>query len=267
MPFRLGLRSWIAPGISRYVEERRQALDGFLRECFSFRGTCRLFWRTLRSDLLRHPLNFILAIPKLLFHRIAGVMEKFGWYSLARGFHRLSLVLRSGFESAREEQIVGGLIGASDEAEIRGALEGPLSHFMAARPPPPPLARGGGADSRAHFLFLTPAPGPFEKGAKSPARARPERGHPPIFLGRGGGGGVFNIFFPPHPTWGQIATSTALVILLLGVLTAVLSLLSDPLQQALGVHRRQLSRLLTSFEENLLVQAARRPRDLPIGSE
>jgi len=103
-------------------------------------------------------------------------------------------------------------------------------------------------------------------GQRLAASAARERASSRFFLGRGVGSAFYN-FFPPHPTWGQIATSTALVILLLGVLTAVLNLLSDPLQQALGVHRRQLSRLLTSFEENLLVQAARRPRDLPIGSE
>ncbi len=266
MGSRAGLISWDEQGIARYVEERRQALDGFLGECFSFRETWRLFWRTLRSDLLRHPLNFILAIPKLFVARIAGVMEKFGWYSLARAFHRLSLVLRSGFESAREQQIVGELIGASEDAEIRTALEAPLSHFMAGRSALLELASGGVTIAVAYSLFGTVGLSPYEMGQRLAASAAREKASARFFLGRGVGSAFYH-FFPPHPTWGQIATSSALVIVLLGALSALLNLLSDPVQQALGVHRRQLSRLLNSFEENLLVQAARRPRDLKSGPE
>ena len=264
MDSQAGLISWDEQEIGRYVEERRQALDDFLRECFSFRGTCSVFWRTLRSDLLRHPLNFILAIPKLLITRIAGVMEKFGRYSLARRFQRLSLVLRSGFENAREEQIIGGLIGASDEAEIRAALERPLSHFMAARSALLELASGAVTIAVAYALFGTVALSPYEMGQRLAATAAQERASSRFFLGRGVGSAFYH-FFPPHPTWGQIATSSALVIVLLGALTALLNLVSDPLQQAFGVHRRQLSRLLDSFEENLLIQAVRRTSDLKSG--
>ena len=264
MDSQAGLTSWDEQEIGRYVEERRQALDDFLRECFSFRGTCSVFWRTLRSDLLRHPLNFILAIPKLLITRIAGVMEKVGRYSSARRFQRLSLVLRSGFENAREEQIVGGLMGASDDVEIRAALEGPLSHFMAARSALLELASGAVTIAVAYALFGTVALSPYEMGQKLAATAARERASSRFFLGRGAGSAFYH-FFPPHPTWGQIATSCALVIVLLGAMTALLNLVSDPLQQALGVHRRQLSRLLDSFEENLLIQAVRRTSDLKSG--
>ncbi|HEX4803470.1 MAG TPA: DUF6635 family protein [Myxococcaceae bacterium] len=259
-----GLTSWDEQEIGRYVEERRQALDDFLQECFSFRETCRLFGRTLRSDLLRHPLNFILAIPKLVITRIAGVMEKVGWYSLAHRFQRLSLFLRSGFENAREEQIVCGLIGASGQPEIRGALEGPLSHFMAARSALLELASGAVTIAVAYAFFGTAALSPYEMGQRLAATAARERASSRFFLGRGVGSAFYH-FFPPHPTWGQIATSSALVIVLFGALTALLNLISDPLQQAFGVHRRQLSRLLDSFEANLLVQAARRPRELKSG--
>src|SRR5262249_7181557 len=206
MDSQAGLISWDEQEIGRYVEERRQALDDFLRECFSFRGTCNVFWRTLRSDLLRHPLNFILAIPKLLITRIAGVMEKFGRYSLARRFQRLSLVLRSGFENAREEQIVGSLIGASDEAEIRGALEGPLSHFRRARPAFLELARGAVTMAVAYALFGRAVLSPYEMGQRLAAPAARERASSRFFLGRGVGSAFYH-FFPPHPTWGQIATS------------------------------------------------------------
>jgi tetratricopeptide (TPR) repeat protein len=256
-----GLTSWDEQGIGRYVEERRQALEEYLRECFSFRGTCRVFCRTLRSDLLRHPLNFILAIPKLFIARIAGVVEKFGWYSLARALQRLSLVLRSGFESAREQQIVTGLIGAPDDAEIRSALDGPLSHFMATRSALFELASGGLTIAVAYSLFGSAGLSPYEMGQRLAAQSAREQATSRFFLGRGVGSAFYHLF-PPHPTWGQIASSSALVVVLLGVLTGLLNLLSDPLQQALGVHRRQLSRLLESFEDNLLVQAARRPRGL-----
>ena len=264
MDSQAGLTTWDEQEIGRYVEQRRQALDDFLPECFSFRGTCSLFWQTLRSDLLRHPLNFILAIPKLLITRMAGVMEKVGRYSLAHRFQRLSLVLRSGFENAREEQIVGGLIGASDDVEIRGALEGPLSHFMAARSALLELASGAVTIAVAYAFFGTVALSPYEMGQRLAATAARERASSHFFLGRGAGSAFYH-FFPPHPTWGQIATSCALVIVLLGALTALLNLVSDPLQQALGIHRRQLSRMLDSFEANLLVQAARRPRDMKSG--
>jgi tetratricopeptide (TPR) repeat protein len=261
MDSRTALTSWDEQGIACYVDARRQALDQFLRNSYSFRGTIRVLRRTLRADLLRHPLNFVLSIPKLFISRIANFLEKLGWYSTARALQTVFRVLRSGFEAARERQIVTELIAVSGEPDIRSALEPPLSHFMAARESILELANGGLTLALAYLLFGSAGLSPYEMGRRLASNSAHEQAASRFALGRGLGSAFYHLF-PVEPTWGQVAIWSVLVLALLGTLTTSMGLLSDPLQQALGVHRRQLSRLLDAFEDNLLLQAARRPGGL-----
>src|SRR3981081_3474150 len=97
--------------IERYVDQRRQQLDSFIADHFSCRGTLRVFWRTLKTDVVRHPINFVLAIPFLFSGKAASCVESMGWYSSAKVLKRVPLRLRTAFENTREEQLVVSLLG------------------------------------------------------------------------------------------------------------------------------------------------------------
>ncbi len=116
------LRFHVERSIRAYLEQRRQTLDGFLDANFGFSGTLRIFWQTARTDVLRHTLNFVLAIPFLLVGKIAGWLDKFGLYGAGKAAQKLPTRIPTRFERRREQQIVSGLLGLAAERDGNGLL-------------------------------------------------------------------------------------------------------------------------------------------------
>lgn len=247
--------------IGRYIDLRREQIDSFIAEHFSCRGTLRVFWRTLKTDVVRHPINFVLAIPFLFVGKAANWMEKLGWYSAAKTLNRVPLRLRTAFENTREQQIVVGLLGLSDEMpELREAVDTPINAFMAARAAILDLASGGLTIAVGYSLFGRASLSPYEMAQHLAASNAREQAASHFFLGRGIGGAFYHVF-PPQPTALQILTSSALMFLLLGALTTVINVFSDPAQKSLGILRRQLNKLLDGCEDSLLLDAMKKRRD------
>lgn len=277
------LRFRVERSVRTYLEVRRLILDPFLEANFGFNGTLRIFWQTARTDLLRHPLNFVLAIPFLVLSKIAGWFNKFGLYGPGKFAQRLPTRIPTGFEKVREQQIVSGLLGLAAEREGNGLLHrleedglrealnhfprlrscfqteeiskviaAPLEDFSSTRFSILELASSGLTIAVAYLLFGNLTLSPLEIGrqlADSEARSN-ATSH--FFLGPGAGS-FFYALFPPHPTVFQIAGWTAAVIVLLGVLTMSINLLADPLQRWLGIHRRHLGKLLDECRDRLLL--------------
>ena len=273
--------------IERYVDQRRQQVDSFIAEHFSFRGTLAVLWRTLKTDVVRHPINFVLSIPLLFVGRVASWLEKFAWYSVAKVLNRVPLRLRTAFEKAREQQVVVGLLGLSAEPEsdllllklddhaaaldvqdwvqeLRHALAAPINAFLATRAAILDLASGGLTIAVAYSVFGSLTLTPYEMGERLASSSAREEVASRFVLGQGLGS-VFYRLFPPHPTALQVVTSSVLVFLLLGLLTALLNVFSDPVQKLLGIHRRQLNRLLDGCEESLLLSELKRLREPETG--
>src|SRR5712664_1197560 len=251
--------------IRRYFDQRRQQVDSFIADHFSCRGTLRVFWRTLKTDVVRHPINFVLSIPFLFVGKTASWLEKLGWYSAAKVLNRVPLRLRTGFENAREQQVAVGLLGLSDELqEFRHALATPINAFMATRAAILDLASGGLTIAVAYAFFGSATLSPYEMAEKLATSSAREEAASHFVLGRGIGSAFYHLF-PPQPTALQILTSSALMFLLLGALTALLNVFSDPVQKSLGILRRQLHRLLDGCEESLLLYAMKRAREPETG--
>jgi hypothetical protein len=247
--------------IESYVDQRRQQLDSFIADHFSCRGTLLVFWRTLKTDVVRHPINFVLSIPFLFLGKTASWLEKLGWYAAAKILNRVPLRLRTAFENAREEQVVVGLLGLSDERkELRQPLATPIHAFMATRAAILDLASGGLTIAVAYSFFGSGTLSPYEMAQQLATSSAREEAASHFALGRGIGSALYHLF-PPQPTVFQILTSSGLMFLLLGALTALLNVFSDPLQKSLGILRRQLNRLLDGCEESLLLDALKRERE------
>src|ERR1700687_1136303 len=166
--------------IGRYVDQRREQIDSFIADHFSCRGTLRVFWRTLTTDVVRHPINVVLAIPFLFVGKAASWLEKLGWYSAAKVLNRVPLRLRTAFENTREQQIVGGLLGLSDEMpELRQALETQINAFMATRAAILDFASGGLTIAVAYSLFGRASLSPYDM-AQHLAGSRASGLHPTL---------------------------------------------------------------------------------------
>jgi hypothetical protein len=275
------LRFQVERSVRTYLELRRLILDPFLEANFGFHGTLRIFWQTARTDLLRHPLNFVLAIPFLLLSKIAGWFNKLGLYGPGKFAQRLPTRIPTGFEKVREQQIVSDLLGLGAEGngllhrleedglrealnhfprlrscfqteEIRKVIAAPLEDFSSTRFSILELASSGLTIAVAYLLFGNFSLSPLEIGrqlADSEARSN-ATSH--FFLGPGAGN-LFYAVFPPHPTVFQIAGWTAVVIVALGVLTMAINLIADPLQRWLGIHRRHLGKLLDECRDRVVL--------------
>jgi len=192
------------------------------------------------------------------------------------------LRLRTAFEKAREQQVVVGLLGLSDEPEsnalpialaedaaagdaqdwlreLRHALATPINALMQTRAAILDLASGGLTIAVAYSFFGSLTLSPYEMGQRLASSSARDGAASHFVFGRGIGS-VFYHVFPPQPTVLQILTWSGLMFLLLGALTALLNVLSDPVQRSLGIHRRQLNRLLDDCEESLILYAVKRLR-------
>ena len=290
------LRLRVENSIRAFIDQRRDHLDQFLEKQFGFAATLRVLLSTAGSDAIRHPLNFLLAIPFLFIGKISGWLDKFGFYEAAKLVQRLPTRIRTSFERTREQQILYELLAVSDQSgdnalvqqlerdglgdalnrspRLRACFEpevisrviaSPLNDFSSTRLSILDLASSGLTIAVGYLLFGNLSLSPYDLGrrladskARSTASSR-------FFLGPRAGS-LFYHLFPPHPTATQIATWSAAVILGLGILTTVINVLSDPLQQWLGIHRRHLNKFLDGCQDRLVLYTVSELQDLKVRS-
>ena len=276
------LRVRVESSVRAFIDQRRNHLEQFLEKHFCFTATFAVLLSTAGSDVIRHPLNFVLAIPFLFIGKISGWLDKFGFYEAAKLVQRLPTRIRTQFEKTREQQILSELLAVSDRSgdnalvqqlekdglgdalkrtpKLRACFEpeaisriiaSPLNDFSSTRLSILDLASSGLTIAVGYLLFGNLSLSPYDMGlrladseARATARSR-------FFLGPRAGS-LFYHLFPPHPTAAQIATWSAAVIFGLGVLMTVIIFLSDPVQQWLGIHRRHLNKFLNACQDRLV---------------
>jgi hypothetical protein len=242
--------------IERYIEERRQRLDAFVAQHFSFAGTLARFRRTFVKDIARYPINFLLSLPSLFAKQVAEWLEMAGWEQGTRLLERMPLPLKTAAQLEVERAIIGELLELTPDDPRFKLLADPFRSFRGARLALLDSASGGMALLAAYLAFGDSRLSPYDMGTKL-ARAQARRDAASgFFLGRGLGSAFYGVF-PPHPTTFQVFGATALVVLMLGALATMTHLFSDPLQQMAGVHRRQLMKMLNAFEDKMLLHAHR----------
>ena len=64
--------------------------------------------------------------------------------------------------------------------------------------------------------------------------------------------------WPAHASWSEIAAFTLGLMVVFSLVTTFMGLLTDPLQQALGLHDRRLQRLIATLERAVRTDAAAR---------
>jgi hypothetical protein len=108
----------------------------------------------------------------------------------------------------------------------------------------------------AYRWFHNTSLGPFEMGKKLARTHAHKKAVSHFFLGRKVGS-VFYQAFPVAPSKTEIMVATAIVVFALSALTLVTVVFSDPVQHRLGIHRRQLLKLLDSLESKMVLLAHR----------
>lgn len=264
-----------------YFDSLRAQVDGFVSRYFTWPGTFRLHWAAFGFDILRAPLNVMLAPVYLLTRLLAFIcfrvrLKRFGLWLASR-----RILLRTAVARRVELLIVTDLLGLPLTADARARDPAALTRAILAAPqfreiirqrPDPAAAEALGqrivstladyAGTRSAvadmttalctiafgaLVFNTLTPGMISMApgvADALARMTAVTNFP---LGETLGSAWYGTFRPgTSPV--LFGMTVAALILIGSIFAAFAGILADPVQSRLGIHRRRLLRLIDTLE-------------------
>ncbi|HXH04558.1 MAG TPA: DUF6635 family protein [Candidatus Competibacteraceae bacterium] len=274
--------------VDDYLAARRARIDDFCRRHFSPAGAWRLNRRALGKDLLRTPANVLWAGPYLLTRGAGALLGRLGWRELAQRIERLPPGLRTDVERELEWRIHCELLELPCRQEEREYASDALFAALLARPEVgnwlrPELlelhhrarepafrerlaahlatytaSRTAAAELSAVLLnlaagvaaFKSLTPGTLAMGGAMANAVAQQLAVANFALGSSLGG-LYYSAFPASASLGLLTATTGGLLVALGVVSALAGVVTDPLQQALGLHRRKLHKLLDALEGEL----------------
>lgn len=262
-----------------HFDRCRAQVDGFVARHFSLRGTLRLHRAALGWDLLRAPLNILLALPFVAVRLLALVARGLRLRRVADWLAARRILLPTAVGQQVERLIATDLLGlpvpgqaAGRDALTAAVLAAPQVRDLIRRRGDPAAAAdlsgrvvqtlGDYAGTRSAVAEMTTALGTLGAGAVAfqaltpgmlsfaPALAAVMAHNAAIAafpLGGLMGAAWYGVFPAEVPLWFSALALTGL--LGLGaVLSAFAGILADPVQAAAGLHRRRLLRLIDAVE-------------------
>jgi hypothetical protein len=265
-------------GARTYFDSRRARADGFARATFGWRGTWRLHRAALGWDLLRAPVNILLALVYVLQRLMALLCDLCRLRGVAMWLRDHPLLLRTAVAAEVERRIVAeflelpppGAVGqdALAAAVLSATQVRDLIRARASVPAATALARDVAraveeyAGARAAVADMTTALGTLGAGAilfqaltpgmisVAPAVAASIAHQTAIAefpLGGALGGVWYGVFPAEASVWLSLAALGGLL-MVAALVSAFAGLIADPVQVALGIHRRRLIRLVDALE-------------------
>ena len=273
----------------RYVDTRRTRITYFSRRHFSFRGAVRMHRSALGGDLVRAPVNIALALPHMLKILAIGLCGRIGCGRAADRMRRmptqletavsreidwlmwtefLELPHRSGDRVSdrdalaelllAEPEIARAMAAAkelaaqhSDDAAFNARLTESMSRYTGARIAAAEIATALASAGVGGLVAQQLTPTAFTLGPALAAILAQQAAIIAFPLGTGLGG-IWYAAFPAEPSWQLVAGVTVGLLAVSSVLAAFAGIVADPVQRALGIHRRRLESLVDSIEADLL---------------
>ncbi|KQI70486.1 hypothetical protein AN191_17865 [Loktanella sp. 5RATIMAR09] len=266
------------------MQTLRHAVDPFVAEHFSWRGTLRLHRNALGWDIFRAPVNIILSPVFVLTRIVAYLCKRLGLRRGGGWLARRHILLRTSVARRVETCIIADLLGLPVTAGKTAFDQTTLEHAVLAAPQfRETLRRCENADdvrALSHrvlgavseyagtrsavseittvlftlltgavvFQALTPGMISMAPGvAEAMARTTAITDFP---LGQTIGGAWYGVFATDTSPWLVVAT-LAVLVMLGSIFAAFVGILADPVQSRLGIHRRRLLRLIDTIEVEL----------------
>ncbi|HSF64353.1 MAG TPA: DUF6635 family protein [Paracoccaceae bacterium] len=271
-----------------HFDRCRAEVDPFVARHFRLRGTLRLHRAALGWDLLRAPLNILLALPFVLVRLAALLARALRMRRVADWLATRRILLPTAVGQRVERLIAAELLGlpvagqaAGRDALTAAVLAAPqVRDLIRRRGDPAAVAHLGGrvvqtlgdyAGTRSAVAEMTTALGTLGAGAVAfqaltpgmlsfaPAVAAVMAHNAAIAafpLGGLLGAAWYGVFPAEVPLW---FSALALIALLAfgATLSAFAGILADPVQARTGMHRRRLLRLIDAVEAEFTGQDAR----------
>jgi hypothetical protein len=271
-----------------YLASRRERVRPFTERHFSVPGALRLNARAVGLDVLRTPFNVLWAGPYLLSRvavsiwRLTGTAPPRWLERVPAGFKTdverqvewliysewLELPFEQGNRRSTHDALFAEILAHPaitalllpelirlDDLGQRQSFRERLQQFLGAYT----ASRTVAADLTGSLLNLAAGAAAFQKltpgtlsmGQAAAAALAQHLAVSNFALGPTLGS-LYYAVFPAAVPAGLLAGTIGGLLLALGVLTAFAGLITDPVQQALGLHERKLQRLLDALEQALL---------------
>jgi hypothetical protein len=271
--------------IGRYILARRAGVAAFVARRFSAAASLRLHGRSLWQDFLCYPVNALWALPYLFLQKITQTLDRLGFDRAEKLFAHVPQGLRTHYQREIESRIRSELLewpeGLFDELQ-RDTRLAPLMQagrlsadrlfptapvaalvekHSAARTVIADLSGSAGTMLLGWLMFRDQSLSIAALGSRLAYERARDRAVSHFFLGKGLGKAWYTLV-PPEPTRLDFALGLGFVgLLVVGICLAV-SLIADPLRNALGLHHRTLHTLVDGLEEQLHLQASRSLRGM-----
>jgi hypothetical protein len=285
---RAAIQQAILRSLEAYFADRRAQVNSFADQHFTLGGTLNIHRRTLGFDLIRHVLNAYLAMPFMAVKKAVAWLETLGMDRLAYLLNLLPSGLRTDYQKEVERLVARELLSLPDalleamkkDPRLASWMEkGGLSELQAlfgAGVLQPQLnadllaysSRSAGITEMAGSVvtllaaykwFHNTSLGAFEMGRRIASEHARKNAVSHFFLGKKLGSAFYRTF-PVAPSKNEIMIATILVVVALSGLTLLTVILSDPVQHRVGIHRRQLLKLLDSLESKMVLLVHRQFR-------
>ena len=281
----------VTEATQQYLAERRARVVAFAQRHYSFQGALRVNRRALGLDLVRTPVNVLWAIPHLLARGGAKLGRTLRLEALARCLDRLPPGFKTDVEREIEWLIYSELLELPFEQPGRRCTRDALLETILAHPAIGQLLlpellrldelahrrdfrqrledylitytsnRAAAADLSGSLLSLAAGvaafkqftPGTIAIGGVTATAIANQLAIANFMLGPTLGSLYYGLF-PATASTGLLVAITGGLLLAVGVLSAGAGVIADPLQQALGLHRRKLIKLLDALERELTGQ-------------
>jgi hypothetical protein len=281
---RADAQSAVNAGARAYFAQARARVPGFVDAHFSWRGTLALHRVALGWDILKAPANLSLALPQILLHLGATLARWVGARRTAASLHRtilfrtavsreiewlihtelLQLPFAQGAQERHEDALSEAILAQPAVAEaVRSALleigrhgEDPAFRArLTAAMDNYGLTRAAAAEITTGLLNLSAGalavnkvtPGAATLGPALAAMMAHQTAVGAFPLGAWLGSAWYG-FFPALPSAGLVAATTGGLMLFMATFAAFAGVVSDPVQRALGLHRRRLLRMIDGLE-------------------
>lgn len=241
-----------AHAVTAQADACRARIPAFVARHFGWAGTLRLHRRALGLDLLRAPLNVLLVGPALFLRLLTLLCRLMGPPWLVDWLRRRDLFLETDLSRVIAELVMSEVLGLGNAgdpspASWRDRARDLLAEYVAARHAVTELAAGFIAIGTGLALVQALTPSAISLGPLLAQEMAQQQAIQGFWLGAWAGS-IYHGWFPVSASWSELVGVTLTIMVCFALLSTFIGLLTDPIQQLLGLHRRRLERLIKTLE-------------------
>jgi hypothetical protein len=261
--------------VGDHIEACRHRIPVFVAANYSGRGAIGLNRRAFGTDVLVAPFNFLMGFPNFVLRMLAILLAVSGARDTSKRLARSHLGLPTSVQKTLTKKLMSELLDLPQHPEeasnrvrrlLAAAAREPVRIYVQTRDVAADITAATLA-ALLGLLFLHQfTPGSISSGSAIAQVVARERAVSEFALGETLGR-LYYALFPVSPPPMPIVLVLLLVMAAIAVVAAFSGMIHDPVQAAVGIHRRRLNRMLDAIEESASEPGGKgyRPKDTFFG--